>query len=311
MRMTPMAVAIVNYNTRENLRSCLHSIEPQAPGEVIVVDNASADGSTHMIRTEYPHVIVRTNHHNLGYGAAANQAIAACETPYVLLLNADTVLQPGAVHALSTYLDAHPRAAVVGPRLVDVNGTLQASTYAFPSPFHTLLENSMCAIRVGRWIRRSVPGLRRLYLRTWPHDAARVVPWLKGAALAIRCDAFRAVGGFDESFFMYFEDADLCYRLTRAGWEIHFAPVATVVHAGAASTSQYPTEMAVRLFDSTVQFYRRHYSAFRLAQMLVLMRGLMFARWIAGHVRLRLTTDPRQRTHIIADIASIRRILFG
>jgi N-acetylglucosaminyl-diphospho-decaprenol L-rhamnosyltransferase len=103
----------------------------------------------------------------------------------------------------------HPHAAIVGPRLVEADGTLQASCYPFPTPLNTFLENSTMAIFWGRLIRRHIPLLRNSYLRTWPHNAARVLPWLKGAALAIRRTAFDAVGGFDPSYFMYFEDADL------------------------------------------------------------------------------------------------------
>jgi GT2 family glycosyltransferase len=236
--MTPIAVAIVNYNTREHLHACLATVQLEAPSEVVVVDNASSDGSTEMVRADYPWVALHANKTNLGYGAAANQAIASCSAEYVLLLNSDTLLQAGALMALSGYLDLHPHAAIVGPHLVEADGTLQASCYPFPTPLNTFLENSTSAILLGRLIRRHIPLLRNFYLRTWPHTSARVVPWLKGAALAIRRTAFDAVGGFDESYFMYFEDADLCYRLNAAGWKVHFVPITTVVHIGGASTSR-------------------------------------------------------------------------
>jgi len=207
--MTPIAVAIVNYNTREHLRACLATVQSEAPSETIVIDNASSDGSAEMVRAEYPWVTLHANQTNPGYGAAANQAIASCTAEYVLLLNSDTLLQAGALMALSSYLDLHPRAAIVGPRLVEPDGILQASCYPFPTPLNTFLENSTSAFLLGRLIRCHIPLLRNSYLRTWPHNAARVVPWLKGGALAIRRTAFDAVGGFDESYFMYFEDADL------------------------------------------------------------------------------------------------------
>ncbi len=124
----------------------------------------------------------------------------------------------------------------------------------FSTLLDTFLENSTVAVFLGRLIRRYIPGIRRLYWRTWPHDSARIVPWVKGAVLAIRREAFKAVGGFDESFFMYFEDADLCYRMKKAGWEIHFAPVTTIIHVGGASTDQVRTDMAVQLLHSTICF---------------------------------------------------------
>jgi GT2 family glycosyltransferase len=211
--------------------------------------------------------------------------------------------------ALSGYLDLHPRAAIVGPRLVEADGTLQASCYPFPTPLNTFLENSTMAIFLGRLIRRHIPLLRNSYLRTWPHNAARVVPWVKGAALAIRRTAFDAVGGFDESFFMYFEDADLCYRLNAAGWQVHFAPVTTVVHVGGASTRQYRAEMNVRLLTSTIQFYQRHASRLHLLEVVLIIKGLMLARWISSTARLYLTRNPGKRADIAADMAACRRLL--
>jgi GT2 family glycosyltransferase len=278
---------------------------------MVVVDNASSDGSAEMVRAEYPWVTLHANKANLGYGAAANQAIASCTAEYVLLLNSDTLLQTGALMALSGYLDLHPRAAIVGPRLVEADGTLQASCYPFPTPLNTFLENSTSAIRLGRLIRHHIPLLRNSYLRTWPHTSARVVPWLKGAALAIRRAAFDAVGGFDESYFMYFEDADLCYRLTAAGWQIHFTPATTVVHVGGASTRQWRTEMTVRLLASTIQFYQRHASRLQLAEVVLIVKGLMLAKWIRGIACLYLTRNVGKRADIAADMAACRRVLFG
>jgi GT2 family glycosyltransferase len=309
--MIPLAVTIVNYNTREHLCACLSTVLSQAPSEVVVVDNASSDGSVEMVQACYPHVVLHANKTNVGYGAAANQAIAGSTAKYILLLNADTLLEPGALRALTTYLDQHPGAAVLGPRLVDSNKSLQASCYPFPTPLDTFLENSTCAIQLGRIIRRYVPAVRSLYLRTWPHNHARIVPWLKGAALCIRREAFEAVAGFDESFFMYFEDADFCYRLKAAGWEVHFAPVTTVVHAGGASTMRYRAEMAVQIVASTLHFYQRHYSGIRVAQVLMLVKALMLARLIGGTCRSYFTRDVSKGGKIADEIAASRRVLLA
>ena len=304
--MTLIAVAIVNYNTREYLRACLATVQSEAPIEVVVVDNASTDGSVEMVQADFPTVLLLANKTNLGYGAAANQAIARSSAKYVLLLNSDVLLASGALQALSSYLDLHPRAGVLGPRLVYPDGTLQASCYAFSTPLNTLLEHSS----LGHLV-RYVPVLRNKYLRTWSHTHARVVAWVKGAALAIRREAFEAVGGFDDSFFMYFEEADLCYRLDAAGWEVHFAPVTTVKHVGAASTNEVRTEMAVQLFISTMQFFRRHYSGIRLTQLIVTMKGIMLARLTIDTVRLRITRNVRKRAKIAENVAIWQRALFG
>jgi GT2 family glycosyltransferase len=129
--------------------------------------------------------------------------------------------------------------------------------------------------------------------------------------MAIRREAFDAVGGFDESFFMYFEDTDLCYRLEAAGWQVHFAPVTTMVHIGNASTTQYRADMAVQLRASTVQFYQRHSSTIRLAEVVMIVKCLMLAKWIGGTLRLYFTRDASKRIEIAEDINASQRVLLG
>lgn len=306
-----IAVVIINYNTCQELQACLGSIKPEDASEVVVVDNNSSDGSVEMVRSKYPWVTLLANKTNVGYGAAANQAIANSTARYVVLLNSDTRLQPGSLKALSHYLDQHPRAAIVGPRLEGSDGTLQASCYPFPTPLDTFLENSTCAVFFGRLIRRYVPGIRGLYWRTWSHDSPRIVPWLKGAALAIRREVFNAVGGFDESFFMYFEDADLCCRMKNAGWQVHFAPVTTVVHVGGASTEQVRADMTAQLLHSTDLFYQRHSSRSSIAVMSVIVKSLMLAKWIGGTIRLAFTRDVKKCSAIAASIAASKKVLIG
>lgn len=304
--MTAIAVAIVNYNTREHLRACLATVQSEAPSEVVVVDNASSDGSAEMVRADYPWVTLHANRTNPGYGAAANQAVARCTAQYILLLNSDTRPQSGTLTALSTYLDRHPRAAIVGPRLENLDGTLQQSCYPFPSPLDTFLDKST----LSRLI-HFVPVLRHHYLRTWRHTYSRIVPWVMGAALAIRRDAFQALGGFDESFFMYFEEVDLCYRLRNAGWQVHFSPVTTVVHMGGASTGQRRAAMMVQIFASEVRFYQRHYSKWLLLQFRLVVSTVMLAHIVVDAVRLHWTYDPSPRAHLAEDLGVWRYILSG
>jgi GT2 family glycosyltransferase len=262
-----------------------------------------------MVREKYPWATLSANQVNRGYGAAANQAIAQCGTGYVLLLNSDTLVPSGAVEFLCCYLDQHPKAGIVGPRVVNADGTLQATCYPFPQPLDTFLENSRWAVVLGRLIRRYIPGIGRLYLRTWSHDSQRIVPWVKGAALAIRCEAFHAVGGFDESFFMYFEDADLCCRMKKAGWEVHFAPVTTIVHAGGRSTEKVRADMAAQLLCSTHLFYQRHSSPVTTFLVTGIINGLMLAQWIGGTLRLIWTHDVEKREVISQKIAACKTVL--
>jgi GT2 family glycosyltransferase len=303
---TVPAVAIINYNTCEHLRACLNSILPESPSEMIVVDNASTDGSAEMVQAEFPQVSLYANKTNCGYGAAANQAITSCTAKYVLLLNSDTRLQAGALQALSIYLDQHPRAAIVGPRLENPDGSLQASCFPFPTVLNTFLWEDTFG-----WMIHYVPILRDNYFRTWPHTQPQVVPWVLGAALAIRREPFEAVDGFDESFFMYSEEVDLCYRLYAAGWEVHFSPTATVMHLGGASTKQHQADMALQRFASHMQFGQRHYSKIHFAALVVVMKSIALARLIGDSTSLSITQEVYKRRKIAEDIAVWRRLLFS
>ena len=262
--MTPTAIVVVNFNTREHLRACLDTLRHQNAGRVVVVDNASLDGSADMVRERHPAVELVSNQRNRGFGQAANQAIRSCTEPYVLVLNADTRLAAGAVAALSGYLDEHPEAAVVGPRLEKEDGTLQPSALPFPRPV-TL-----------RPLVRHVPVLREKYLPTWSHSRARVVPYVLGAALCLRRAAFEEVDGFDPEFFLFYEEVDLCRRLRDAGWQVHFAPVTTVVHTGGASTGQHPETARLERAEAERRFYERWYSGERRLAMIAL-RNLVAA----------------------------------
>lgn len=302
--MATISVGIVNYNTREHLRACLASVVRELPNDVVVVDNASVDGSGAMVRAEYPDVRIIENPTNVGYGAAANQAVANSEAPYLLLLNSDARLAPGTLPALRGYLDAHPRAALLGPRLVNPDGTLQPSCYPFPTPLHRFLEES------GGWrLVGHLPLLGAAYERTWQHDRCRVVPWVLGAALAIRRSAFDGVGGFDEAYFLYFEEVDLAYRLGQVGWETHFAPVATIVHVGGASTARNRQAATRQLFASAAHFYRRHYSAARLRQLRLVVASIMLGRILRDLARWWLARDPARRDVLISDLRRWSTIL--
>lgn len=261
-RNLPISVVIVSYNSRELLRSCLASIDPEQAEEVIVIDNASTDGSDMMVMQQFPRVrLIRSE--NAGYGTAANRAIASCSSRYALLLNSDTTLHPGTLQALCDYLDQHPQAAIVGPKLLNPDGTHQPSCFRYPTPLQTLLRETSLS-RFGT--DNSSSGSRQ---------GVQVVPWVLGAALAIRRSAFDSVGGFDRSFFMYFEEVDLCYRLDRSGWQTHFLPSATVTHIGAGSTRRQRPAMLLQLYKSLCHFYQLHYSRLQSFQLKLVLTYLM------------------------------------
>ncbi|MEA2562774.1 MAG: hypothetical protein QOH06_4278 [Acidobacteriota bacterium] len=292
-----IAAVVVNYNTRDLLRSCLESIRGEGLPEVVVVDNASTDGSPEMVQSEFPEVRLIANRHNPGYGGGANQGIAACTAPYVLLLNSDTFLDRGAPAQLAAWLDRHPRAAIAGPRLLNPDGTLQSSCFPYLTPFNVLVLNT--------WLNRPARALPR-FRPTWRGTPSRNGHWVKGAALAIRREAFAAVGGFDESYFMYAEELDLCYRLHGAGWEIHYTPEATVVHVEGASTEQDRHAMAERLFVSLEQFYLQHYPE-RLPRLRRVVKAVMLER--IARDRWKSWRYPERRERLAGDVEVWRRML--
>jgi GT2 family glycosyltransferase len=293
----PISVVIVNYNSRELLHTCLTSMEVEACDEVIVVDNASSDGSAEIVMQDFSWVRLIKNKKNCGYGAAANLAIAGCSSKYVLLLNCDTLLQPGTLQALCDYLDQHPQAAIVGPSLVNTDGTRQASCFRFPTPLQTLLKETSLSEIWPDPLSNGLPG------------TASAVPWVLGAALAIRRVAFESVGGFNRSFFMYFEEVDLCYRLNRAGWETHFTPAATVTHIGGASTQQHRTAMALQLYKSLCHFYQQHYSRRQSFQLKLVLTYLMGRNIIKETLRLARRTDIKETRRATDDLIVWRSIL--
>lgn len=288
-----MAVAVVSFDTRDVLEACLDSVAAARPPETVVVDNGSTDGSTELVRARFAGVRLIANETNRGYGAAANQAVAACSLPAVLILNSDTTIAPDALQALGSYLAEHPRVALAGPRLVDAQGRLQRSAYPFPSAADTLLGETGLHLLLRR-----IPVLRDRFWRTWSHKSAQAVPWVLGAALAVRRTAFEAVGGFDEDFFMYGEDVDLCRRLQDAGFETHFAPVTTVGHAGGASTDRHADAMFREFLVSKRRYLLRHESGPSAARLLAVLRAIVVARMVRDGMRLCLTPSPDERERL-------------
>ena len=300
----PLAVAVVSYDTRALLEACLRSVREARPAELVVVDNGSTDGSIEAVRQGFPEARLLVNEVNRGYGAAANQAIAQTTAAAVLLLNSDTEIAPDALTALGRYLAEHPVAGVVGPRLADADGGLQRSTFSYPSAADMLMGDTGLHALVAR-----LPGVRERFLRTWAHDAARPVPWVTGAALAIRRSAFDAAGGFDERYFMYYEEVDLCRRLAGLGFETHYAPVTTVRHVRSASTGPHAAVMRREWLVSYRRYLARHDSARSRAAQLGLLRAFVRARAARERVRLALARDPRRRRRHAVAVAGWRALL--
>ena len=244
-----VSAVVVSYNSAGYLPDCLRSLRSEGLTDVVVVDNASSDGSVEIAHAADPGVRVVETGTNLGFGTAANRGVAACRCDYVLILNPDTVVEPGTVKALAEALDRDPGLAVVGPRLENLDGSLYPSVRRFPD-----LPVAFGHAFLGLIWHRN-PFTRRYRMLDWDHDQASAdVDWVGGACALFRRDAFDAVGGFDEAYFMYVEDVDLCWRLGQAGWRVGYEPGARVVHALGGSSRQIPYRMIAEHHRSLLRF---------------------------------------------------------
>ncbi|HWQ12267.1 MAG TPA: glycosyltransferase family 2 protein [Roseiflexaceae bacterium] len=266
--LSSVGVAIVSFNTRALLRACLTSLRAcTLPLRVVVVDNASRDGSAAMVRACFPEVELVEPGRNLGFAAGTNAALRALgggdsaqPLDYLLLLNADTVVHPGAIETLAAFLAAHPRVGAVGPRLLNPDGTVQPAAFRFP----TLLMTALDLFPPGE----ALPG--RLYGSWWhgryPQERGEApfpIDHPLGACILTRPEVLAQVGLLDEGYFMYAEEVDWCLRVRRAGWAIWQEPRARVTHVGGASTRQLRARMQVALYASRMRLFHAHYGARR------------------------------------------------
>ncbi len=243
--MTDLSVSIVNTNSRELLLACLDTLRG-TDAEVVVLDNASEDGSADAVRERFPGVRVIAQDFRAGFAANHNTVIRATSGRYVYVHNEDTTAGEWAFDRIVAYLDAHPRVAVLGPRLVYPDGRLQDSAWRFPTP----LVSTLGLLTVGK-----------LGVKQSRGDAARPVDWVMGAALVLRREALEQVGLFDEDFFLYSEEVDLQFRLRRAGWEVHYFPAATVVHHESQFSAEIPERRINEMWRSRHRYWRKHHGA--------------------------------------------------
>jgi N-acetylglucosaminyl-diphospho-decaprenol L-rhamnosyltransferase len=268
MRLT---VVVVSYNTVDLLEHCLRSIEGQLPSasEILVVDNASSDGSAAMVRTKFPRVQLIENQLNGGFGSACNQAIRASTGQYVALVNPDCEVLPDSLEGLVRFLEDHPHGAVAGGCLRYPDGSFQHSSFRFP----TLTQIFLDFFPIN-W-RLTESRLNGRYPKGWDTTAFEIDHPL-GAFLCVRRSAADAVGLFDETFFMYVEEVDWCYRFKRAGWQVWHCPDAMAIHHGGRSTRQRASAMFVQLQRSRLLFYRKHYPRwFRVAARGIVAAGMI------------------------------------
>ena len=258
MSFPDLSICTVNWNTRRDLEQALASVLNSDSGvrvQVVVLDNASEDGSAEMVRERFPTAALLESDENVGFARGYNRAAREAEGRHLLMLNPDTIVRPGALERLVSFLDSHARVGAAGPRLLNPDGSLQFSCRHFPRPLAAVFRNTPLG--------RVAPGNRftRDYLMTdWDHNEVREVDWVSGAAICIRREAWEEAGGFDEGYFMYAEDMDWCLRAREAGWGIYYVPEAVIVHRIGGSSDQRPTAMVVEFHRSMARFYGKHYA---------------------------------------------------
>lgn len=247
-----VSAVIVHYRTPAETLCAAEAVAATAPAaEIVVVDNASGDGVASALAARVPAVRVLVEEINRGYGAACNRGARETARPYLLLLNSDAVVQPGAVAALEAALDANRRAAVVGPRLSNADGSLQSSIRRFPTPWRIFCESAGLAFVAGG--RRPFEGHTAT---RQDHGRAREVEALMGAALLVRREAFDDAGGFDEAFFLYAEETDLMARWAARRWKLLYEPAAQVRHEGGRSGGD---ALFGQLHASLVRYTAKHH----------------------------------------------------
>ncbi len=242
-----LSIVIVNYKSQKKLANCLASLAAAPPAsehEIIVVDNASGDDLSALVAA-YPRVRWLNSPANRGMGAGNNLGMAASLGRYILILNPDTVIQPGAIEALAAYLDSHPRTALVGPKLFYPDGSLQYSCSRWPKFWLPFLRRTF----LGRFF----PGaLNDFLMKDYDHQTAGPVDWLMGSCLLMRRELVMADGSvwqprFDERYFMYFEDVDLAREIWSRGHEVAYEPRAVVIHDHQRASTQRPWYLAIFL----------------------------------------------------------------
>lgn len=247
-----LSIVIVNWNTKDLLRDCLRSVKAGIDGlnvEVLVVDNASQDESAEMVRHDFSWVTLIETEHNLGFAGGNNVALRRATGRYVLLLNTDTLLHGAVLDEAVAWLDRHLDVGVMGPRVLNTDGSVQASCSAFPSLRHLAMQ-TLGLTKFGRWDSYRMTG--------WDRKSERHVEVISGAAMFVRRAALREVGLLDEAFFFYGEETDWCRRFKRAGWALVFAPIEAITHFGNGSAHKLNHRRDVLMTQGTTRLHLKH-----------------------------------------------------
>lgn len=255
--MLDVSIIIVNWNTKDLLAQCLRAVQDtvkKVTYDIYVVDNNSSDGSQPMVQQDFPGIKLIANTENVGFASANNQAMRVCEGRYILLLNSDAFVKDNTIDTMVAFMDSHPDAGMAGCKLLYGDGRLQASCARFP----TLLTEVFIAFGLDK-IFAKTKFFGSYMMTDWDYGDTRPVDVIMGAFMLARADVVQKVGLMDESFFMYSEEVDWCYRFKAAGWKIYFTPDAEAIHLWGGSSQKVKVETLIRLYKARTQFFRKHY----------------------------------------------------
>jgi len=294
-----VSIVIVSYNTRRILDECIASIkrETAVSHEIIVVDNASRDDSTRMLKEKYPEVRLIENSENAGFAKANNQGFEVARGKYFFMLNSDTVVLDGAIDKLVDFMEKTPDAGICAPRNAGRAGELQYSCDHFPGIWNTLCVYSNLVNRFPK-----VKMFRRSRMQYWDYAAVRDVERVAGCSLMIRSELYRELGGLDSNYFMYFEETDLCYRVISEGYRVVYLPYTAIIHYGGESSAAQTGERVINrtiysyYLVSQYYFYRKNYGLFAM----IAIRGLDAAYGMALLARNAIRRDRLKRDHGLA-----------
>lgn len=290
-----LSVVIICWNDIAHIEACLASVFAETRKlefEVIVTDNGSTDGSIELVRHRFPSVRLLQNGANLGFAGANNRAFQLARGDYVLVLNPDTVVRHGALEKLVAFADLHPGAGAVGCRVLNPDGTYQISAYPVPSP-RSLLVTAFGLRQLGRWSSR----LGGDTYTGWRGDTDRTIGFQAGCALLLRRPLLLGLNGFDERLFFQNEDADLCFRVWKAGYEVRFHAAAEIVHVGGQNRGRYSPRVVLEASRNEYRFFFKHYGlrGARQLRWISLLRTALRAAWYRGLARLHLRPDAAER----------------
>lgn len=258
--MIDLSIIIVSWNAKEFLSNCLQSLTHKIShhhSEIIVVDNASIDGSYELVQGQFPHVKLIRNNTNLGFAKANNIGIRESKGKYICLINSDVIVKENCIDNMYEYMDQHTEIGILGPKILSLDGLVQRSTMGFPT-----LWNSLCrAFALDSLFPRSKLFGGQL-MTYWPHDTIRDVDVLNGCFWMVRREALKEVGLLDEEFFFCGEDIDWCKRFIDAGWGVVFFPDAEAIHYGGASSSNAPIRFFIEKQRANLQYWKKHYRPF-------------------------------------------------